>query len=230
MSETAKKQAAEAALELVQDGMTVGLGTGSTAKYFIEGLGEKARRGMEVLGVPTSKATEALARQAGVPIVIPDETTLIDIDVDGADEVTVDGSMIKGGGGALLREKIVARAATKFILIADASKRVEVLGRFPLPVEIESFGFGLTLRALRQVLSDHGFESPKIELRPSSDRRGFFESDGGHLIADLHLQRIEEPEALDHALSLVPGVITTGLFLGLHPRQILATEDGLLHE
>ncbi len=228
MSDLAKKHAADAALEIVQDGMTVGLGTGSTARFFIEGLGEKARRGFDVHGVPTSKATEALAREAGVPLLMPDEGTLIDIDVDGADEVTPEGFMIKGGGGALLREKIIARAATKFVLIADASKRVDVLGRFPLPVEIEPFGAGLTIKKIRAAVQDLGFKNPEIQLRGAPERRGFFETDGGHLIADLTLDRIRDPHAVDEALTLLPGVITTGLFLDLDPRQILATEEGTI--
>ena len=227
MSDIAKRLAAEAALELVQDGMILGLGTGSTANFFLEGLGAKIRAGMEIRGVPTSKASEALALKHGVPIISPDETTVIDLDVDGADEITPDGAIIKGGGGALLREKIVARAAERFVVIADASKRVETLGDFPLPVEIETFGAPLTIRAIREVLMDQGFSGAQMTLRPAKEG-GFFVSDGQNLVVDLALGRIDDPQSLDHALTMLPGVVTTGLFLGLGPEQLLATEKGLI--
>lgn len=229
MSDLAKKRAAEAALDLVRDGMALGLGTGSTATFFIEGLAERVRLGLDVCGVPTSEATAALARRLGVPLIEPNELTVLDLDIDGADEVTPAGAMIKGGGGAMLREKIVARASRRFVLIADASKRVTTLGRFPLPVEIEPFGAMLTIRAIRETLSGLGFDPQGLALRPDPASRGFFKSDGGNLVADLKLQRIEEPEALDRELTLIPGVVTTGLFLGFDVHQILATEDGLLN-
>lgn len=228
MSTDLKKRAAEAALDLVQDGMILGLGTGSTARFFTEGLAERVRGGLDIQGVPTSKATGILARELGIPLVEPDETTVIDLDVDGADEVTSEGAMIKGGGAALLREKIVASAARRFVLIADASKRVETLGKFPLPVEVEPFAVGLTVRAMREALSELGFSSPRLELRQSKDARGFLETDNGGLVVDCHLERIEDPEAVDRALTLVPGVKSTGLFLGLDVHQLLATEDGFL--
>lgn len=226
MSDEAKKRAADAALRLVENGMVLGLGTGSTAKFFIEGLGAKVAQGWDLVGIPTSRASEELAHKAGVPLITPDEGTTIDLDVDGADEITPGGAIIKGGGGALLREKIIAQAATRFVVIADASKRVETLGRFPLPVEIEPFGAGLTIRAIRSVLERHGYASPPLRLRPAE--RGFFVTDGGNLIVDVKLGRIEDPGGLDEALTLLPGVVTTGLFLGLKPTQLLATADGLL--
>ncbi|MEO1656743.1 MAG: ribose-5-phosphate isomerase RpiA [Pseudomonadota bacterium] len=227
MSDLAKRRSAEAALELVEDGMILGLGTGSTANFFLEGLGAKIRAGMDIRGVPTSKASEALATKHGVTIITPDETTAIDLDVDGADEITPGGAIIKGGGGALLREKIVARAAKRFVVIADASKRVETLGAFPLPVEIETFGAPLTVLAIREVLAQQGFADAPITLRPAKEG-GFFTSDGGNLVADLKLERIPDPEALDLALTMLPGVVTTGLFLGLNPAQLLASDDGLI--
>jgi ribose 5-phosphate isomerase A len=228
MSDQAKKRAALAALEEVRSGMRIGLGTGSTAAFFIEALGEKVRSGLDVQGVPTSKTTASLAESAGIPLFEPDETTVLDMTVDGADEVTAAGAMIKGGGAALLREKIVARAARRFVLIADASKRVETLGRFPLPVEIVPFAEGASVRAIREVLQNLGYEAAELQLRPAKDRRGFAETDNGNLVADLKLGRISDPEALDRALTLIPGVVTTGLFLGFEVKQILATEDGFL--
>ncbi|MEO1043040.1 MAG: ribose-5-phosphate isomerase RpiA [Pseudomonadota bacterium] len=227
MSDLAKRLSAEAALDLVEDGMVMGLGTGSTANFFLQGLGQKIRAGMDLRGVPTSKASEALAIEHGVTIITPDETTVIDLDVDGADEITPDGAIIKGGGGALLREKIVARAANQFVVIADASKRVKTLGAFPLPVEIETFAASLTIRAIREVLTENGFSEAKLTLRPGKEG-GFFVSDGGNLVVDLALERIHDPEALDQALTMLPGVVTTGLFLGLNPKQLLASEDGLI--
>ncbi|MEM7740726.1 MAG: ribose-5-phosphate isomerase RpiA [Pseudomonadota bacterium] len=227
MSDLAKRLSAEAALEMVEDGMVLGLGTGSTANFFLEGLGRNIRGGMSVRGVPTSKASEALAIKHGVTILSPDETTVIDLDVDGADEITPDGAIIKGGGGALLREKIVARAAERFVVIADASKRVATLGAFTLPVEVETFGYGLTLRVIRQTLVEQGFSNAPLSLRHGKDG-GFFVSDGGNLVVDLALGRIEDPHALDQALTMVPGVVTTGLFLGLNPKQLLASDEGLI--
>ncbi|MEM9284526.1 MAG: ribose-5-phosphate isomerase RpiA [Pseudomonadota bacterium] len=227
MSDHAKRLAAEAALELVEEGMILGLGTGSTANFFLAGLGAKIRAGIDIRGVPTSQASEALAIKHGVTIIAPDETTVIDLDVDGADEITPGGAIIKGGGGALLREKIVARAAKRFVVIADASKCVEMLGAFPLPVEVETFGHALTITAIREVLAEQGFADAPVTLRPAKDG-GFFVSDGQNLVVDLALGRIEDPGALDHALTMLPGVVTTGLFLGLKPLQLLASEDGLI--
>ncbi|GGY49540.1 ribose-5-phosphate isomerase RpiA [Parvularcula lutaonensis] len=228
MADSPKKRAALAALELVEDGMRLGLGTGSTAKFFIEALGEKVRTGLDVKGVPTSRWSEELARKNGIELFEPDETTVLDLDIDGSDEITPDGSMIKGGGGAMLREKIVARAARKFVMIADASKRVHTLGAFPLPVEVIPFGQALTVRAIREVLSEEGFSNPQITLRAAPNGEGFFLTDAGNLVADLALGRIQNPETLDRKLTMIPGVVTTGLFLGFDVHQILATEDGFL--
>lgn len=225
-----KQRAALAALDLVEDGMKLGLGTGSTAKFFIEGLGEKVRQGLEVSGIPTSKASEDLARANGIPLFEADEATVLDLDIDGSDEITVDGAMIKGGGGAMLREKIVARAAKTFVMIADASKRVDILGGFPLPVEVISFGQATTIAEIRRVLDAQGLPSDKITLRAAADGKGFFQTDSGNLVADLQLDRIEDPEALDVALTMIPGVVTTGLFLGFNVKQILATEEGFLDD
>ncbi|NNU17707.1 ribose-5-phosphate isomerase RpiA [Parvularcula sp. ZS-1/3] len=228
MTSNPKERAALAALDLVEDGMKLGLGTGSTAKFFIEHLGQRVRQGLDVEGVPTSKASEELARANGIPLFELAETTVLDLDIDGSDEITPDGSMIKGGGGAMLREKIVARASKRFVMIADVSKRVQTLGAFPLPIEVIPFGQAATIGEVRRELERLGYEGTDISLR-SAEAGGFFETDSGNLVADLKLGRIEDPKALDEALTMIPGVVTTGLFLGCDVHQILATEDGLLN-
>ncbi|MEM9839190.1 MAG: ribose-5-phosphate isomerase RpiA [Pseudomonadota bacterium] len=228
MSDELKRRAAEKALALVEDGMRLGLGTGTTARFFLEGLGERVRGGLEICGVPTSKETAQLARALNIPLLEPAETTRLHMAVDGADEVTPRGEMIKGGGGAMLREKIVAQAADRFILIADGSKRVETLGAFPLPVEVIPFGLALTIRQIREALAGLGLSSADVRLRPAAEGQGFAETDNGNLIADLSVGRIVDPEALDTTLTMIPGVVTTGLFIGLNVHQLLATEDGFL--
>lgn len=211
--DAAKRNAANKALEKVEPDMTLGLGTGSTAACFIAGLKDLNAGGFGLKGVPTSEGSRRLAVEAGIEIIEPDETTTIHLAVDGADEIDVDRNLIKGGGGALLREKIVARAAERFIVIADRSKDVATLGRFPLPLEIEPFGWALTVSAVRGVLSDHGFDAPPLNLRSHAGKT--FLSDGGHVILDCALERIDEPAILDRALGALPGVIETGLFCGL---------------
>jgi ribose 5-phosphate isomerase A len=223
---SAKQHAARAALELVEDGMKLGLGTGSTADLFLDALAEKVRGGLEIEGVPTSRRTEERARELGIPLFEPGEAVRLDLAIDGADEVDAEGRMIKGGGGAMLREKIVASAANAFVLIADASKKVGTLGRFPLPVEVVPFAYGVTIRSMRETLTALGYEGAKLELR-SAGGGGFAETDGGNLIADLHLGRITEPEELDAALTLIPGVVTTGLFIGFDVRPLIADENGV---
>ena len=222
----AKMRAALAALELVEDGMTLGIGTGSTAAKFITALGEKVRAGFEVRGIPTSEASDVASREAGIELITPDETTVIDLAIDGADEVDPEGHLIKGGGAALLREKIVAHAAKRFVVIADASKDVRQLGAFPLPIEVEKFGFALTVHSLRQVLEAHGFSSPDLGLR-AKEEGGFVLTDGGNYIVDAKLGRIADPAGLEHALNMIPGVVDCGLFIGMADRVILGTEDGV---
>lgn len=226
MTAAFKRQAAAAALDLVEPEMTLGLGTGSTAAAFIALLGEKIRDGLSVAGVPTSEETRRLALAAGVDVIEPDETTVIDLAVDGADEVDGALSLIKGGGGALLREKIVARAARRFVVIADASKRVAQLGAFPLPVEIDRFCWPLTVRAVRETL--HGLGYPRADIRLRATAAGpSFMSDGGHYILDCRLGRIEDAAALEAALARLPGVVETGLFVGLADEAILAGAEGV---
>ena len=219
-----KRHAARAALAHVENGMTLGLGTGSTAKHFIEALGEKIAAGWSLKGVPTSEETRKLAEAAGVEIIEPDETTRIDFAVDGADEADPALNLIKGGGGALLREKIVARAAEKFIVIADKSKRVPALGAFPLPIEIEPFGWALTVRAIRNALEQARFSSPDLKLRVRASAP--FLTDGGNLIIDCALQRIPDPPALEARLNAIPGIVENGLFCSLAGLAYFGDENG----
>jgi ribose 5-phosphate isomerase A len=221
-----KKQAAETAAALVQPEMTLGLGTGSTAAHFIAALGVRVRGGLYVRGVPTSDDTARNAAAAGIDLVEPDETTITDLAVDGTDEVDGALQLIKGGGGALLREKIVANAARRFVVIADASKKVAQLGRFPLPVEIDRFAFALTVRAVREALARLGYVRADIRLRASAAGPSFL-SDGGNFILDCALGRIADALALDTALRAIPGVVETGLFIGMADEVILAGPGGI---
>ncbi|MFG1433165.1 ribose-5-phosphate isomerase RpiA [Xanthobacter sp. V2C-8] len=225
-AEDLKRRAAAAALEYVQDGMRLGLGTGSTAHHFVELLAEKVYAGLKVIGVPTSEQTLAQAVELGVPIATLDEVGELDLCVDGADEVGPGLALVKGGGGALLREKIVARAAKEMVVIADATKKVDVLGRFPLPIEIVDFGAASITRSVDEAIRSAGCSG---ELRPRRDRDGHsFITDQGHVLLDAHLGRIPDPAALARAISEVPGVVEHGLFLGLASRAVLAGADGIV--
>ncbi len=221
-----KKQAAEAAAALVGPEMTLGLGTGSTAAHFIAALALRARGGLYVKGAPTSDDTARKAAAAGIDLIEPDETTIIDLAVDGTDEVDGALTLIKGGGGALLREKIVANAARRFVVIADASKKVAQLGKFPLPVEIDRFAFALTVRAVREALADLGYSRAEVRLRAGAAGAAFL-SDGGNFILDCALARIDDARTLDSALKKIPGVIESGLFIGMADEVILAGPEGL---
>src|SRR5215471_14559001 len=220
-----KRQAAARALEEVRDGMKLGLGTGSTAKYFVELLGEKVRAGMKVVGVPTSEATRTDAERCGIALTTLDDIDRLDLTVDGADEVDPALNLIKGGGGALLREKIVAAASDRMIVIADESKWVPTLGRFPLPIEVMPFGLAATRRALAQACTDSGV-SGEMVLRKSKDGHVFV-TDGGHWIVDAHLTRIQDVRRLAGLLSIIPGVVEHGLFVGLATQAILAGAQGI---
>jgi ribose 5-phosphate isomerase A len=220
-----KRQAAARALEEVRDGMKLGLGTGSTAKHFVELLGERVSTGLRVVGVPTSEATRADAQRCGVPLTTLDEIDRLDLTVDGTDEVDPALNLIKGGGGALLREKIVAAASDRMIVIADDSKWVDVLGRYPLPVEIIPFGQAATERAMREAFADCGI-SGQMALRKARDGHVFV-TDGGHWIVDAHLGRIMDPARLAERLSAIPGVVEHGLFIGLASTAVLAGAQGI---
>ena len=220
-----KRAAAERAAALVRDGMRIGLGTGSTAAHFVAALGERVRGGLAVVAVPTSEATRRQAEGEGIPLTTLDETPELDLTIDGADEIDGALRLIKGGGGALLHEKIVAAASRRMIVIADGSKRVERLGRFPLPVEVVFFGLGATRRAVEAAFARSGCPAA-ARLRRGADGNAF-RTDGGHAILDAPLGAIPEPEALAAALAAIPGVVEHGLFLGLASGAILATEAGL---
>src|ERR1700755_2446993 len=209
--EAQKRQAAAVAVEWVKPGMKLGLGTGSTAKYFVELLAERVHKGLSVIGVPTSEATRALAEKVGVPLTTLDETPELDMTIDGADEIGPDLSLIKGGGGALLREKIVAAASGRMVVIADESKWVPVLGRFPLPVEVMPFGLAATKRAVEAACAAAGSPGPSA-VRQGRDGHAFV-TDGGHWILDARLARIADPAALAARLSPIPGVVEHGLFI-----------------
>jgi ribose 5-phosphate isomerase A len=225
VSEDLKRVAAAMALNDIAPGMRIGLGTGSTAKHFVDLLGEKVAEGFDCLCVPTSEVTAAQARSLNIPLTDLDTVDRLDITVDGADEIGPGLALIKGGGGALLREKIVAAASARMVVIADASKLVETLGRFPLPIEVNRFGLGVTRNAIAEVLAAHRAEGGlKLRQAPSGDN---FVTDGGHLILDAFFGRISQPEALSRALLDIPGVVQHGLFLGLCEKAYVATADGV---
>lgn len=228
MVHSAKEQAARAALDYVTDGMTIGLGTGSTAAIFIDLLGAKiGERGWDISAIPTSEASRVQALRYDFKLIDADETTEIDVDIDGADEIDPDSNLIKGGGAALLREKIVAAASKRVVIIADGSKDVPQLGAFPLPVEIDRFGWALTIVAIRETLTGLGYATPDVTLRPDLNKGGVVMSDGGHYIVDVKLGRIADAPALDRALTMLPGVVTTGLFVGLSPTILIGTDTGV---
>jgi ribose 5-phosphate isomerase A len=220
-----KRLAAARALEEVREGMKLGLGTGSTAKHFVELLGEKVRAGMKVIGVPTSEATRADAIRCGIALTTLDDIDRLDLTVDGADEIDPKLNLIKGGGGALLREKIVAAASDRMIVIADDSKWVTALGRFPLPLEVIPFGLAATRRAIAEAFAKCGV-SGQMVIRKGRDGHVFV-TDGGHWIVDAHLGRIQEAARLAGLLSAIPGVVEHGLFIGLASTAILAGGQGI---
>lgn len=224
-AENQKRTAAERALAFVTPGMKLGLGTGSTARHFVVQLGERVRQGLHVLCVPTSEATRADAARLNIPLTTLDELPALDLTVDGADEIAPDLSLIKGGGGALLREKIVAAASARMIVIADRSKLVHMLGRFPLPVEVVPFGLAATQRAVAAAVSAEGMTG-RTELRRGKDGQAFV-TDGGHFILDAALEQIANPAALAARLAAVPGVVEHGLFIGLAQTAIIAGPDGV---
>jgi len=220
-----KRAAAARALEFVRPGMRLGLGTGSTAKHFVELLAERVRAGLDVIAVPTSEVTRSDAERLGVPLTSLDATPELDLTVDGADEVAPDLSLIKGGGGALLREKIVAAASARMVVIADESKWVSTLGRFPLPVEVIPFGLAATRRAVEAAAAAAGCAGPAL-LRRAKDGHAFV-TDGGHWILDAALERIADPRSLADRLDAIAGVVEHGLFVGLAHAAVVAGANGL---
>ena len=219
-----KRLAAVRAIAFVKPGMRLGLGTGSTAKLFVAALGEEVARGLKVICVPTSEVTHAQAQALNIPLTTLDETPELDLTIDGADEFDGQLRLIKGAGGALLREKIVAAASARMIIIADSSKEVAVLGKFPLPVEVNKFGLEATRRLIEQSAAQAGCHGA-LSLRRAADGSTFV-TDGGHFIFDCAFGKIPEPEKLGAALNAIPGVVEHGLFLGLASAIIVADAKG----
>jgi ribose 5-phosphate isomerase A len=224
-ADAAKLRAAAAALDYVKDGMVLGLGTGSTAAHFVRLLGERVRQGLRIQGVPTSEATRIQAEQEAIPLLDIDAVTHVDLDIDGADEIDPAFRLIKGGGGALLREKIVAAASAHFIVVADAGKAVARLGAFPLPVEVTPFGHALIARRIEAALREGGCAGTNIMLRQRGGAP--FVTDGGNYILDAHALAIPDPEDLAEALKRIVGVVEHGLFIGLARTVILGTSEGI---
>ena len=210
-----KQAAAEQALEFVRDRDIVGLGTGSTIRFFIEALAQRVKDGLQIQGVPTSRGTASLAAEFGIPLLQDEEEWNMRIAIDGADQVDPQFNLIKGGGGALLREKIVARAAKEFIVIVDEGKRVPTLGPgFPVPVEVLPFGWPATAHELTWFGSD-------VSLRRLNGKP--FRTDNDHYILDLHVPTIADPQALETQLNSIPGVMENGLFTGMTSRLLVGT-------
>lgn len=221
-TEELKRQAAARALEWVKPGMRLGLGTGSTMRHFVELLAGRVREGLDIVGVPTLEAIRIQAEGLGVPLTTLDQEPELDLTIDGADEIAHDLSLIKGGGGALLREKIVAAASKHMIVVADDSKWVARLGRFPLPIEVVPFGLAVTRRQVRDALRTH---DAAVALRLAKDGHPFV-TDGGHFILDASLDHIPDPSAIAARLAAVPGVVEHGLFIGMASVVVLAGANG----
>ncbi len=221
VTKTDKQIVGEKAAEYIEDGMVVGLGTGSTAECCLGALAPRIKAGLKIKGVPTSERTAELARAINIPIVALDDVDAIDVTVDGADEIDPSLRLIKGGGGALLREKIVAAASRKIITIADSSKYVETLGAFPLPVEIVDFAARLAQREITECARSAGCQSADANVRVKSDGTPFM-TDGGHLIVDIACGAIPDPEHLAASLNALPSVVDHGLFIGLSTLAILS--------
>jgi ribose 5-phosphate isomerase A len=221
--EEKKAAAAQAIEKFLKDGMTIGLGSGTTSRWFVRILGEHVAKGLRVIGVPSSKSTGQLAREVGVPLADLNDVGSLDLTIDGADEIDGEGRMIKGGGANLLWEKIVACASDRMVCIVDESKVVKFLGRFPLPVEVIPFGWRSTERHLRKLLEDSGLGSPKIEIRGSEKP---LITDSGHYLLDCHLEKIPDPESLGAKLNQIPGIVEHGLFIGIATDAVVAHASG----
>jgi ribose 5-phosphate isomerase A len=224
MSDLLKQRAALAALDHVEDGMRLGLGTGSTAAHFVRALGRRVAAGLRVTGVATSQATADLAREVGVPLSSLEETPELDLTIDGADEIGPSLALIKGGGGALTREKIVAYASRRMIVVADSSKLVVRLGAFPLPMEVLPFGLAATRLAVERTAARLDLAGA---IEPRRAGAELVRTDNGNHILDASFGRIPDPESLAGGLSAIPGIVEHGLFLGLADHAIIAADDGL---
>ncbi len=219
-----KKNACLLAMEYVKPGMRLGLGTGSTANIFIELLGRQVNQGLDVVCVPTSVASHDLAAGLGIALTTLEQCPQLDLTVDGADEFDDDLILIKGGGGALLREKIVAKASQTMVVITDDSKHVDVLGKFPLPIEVIPFGEASTVIAIEKVAASMGMKG-RIELR-KSDGNTPFNTDSGNHIYDCHFEALKQPRQLATALNAIPGVVEHGLFIDIANVILIGNSEG----
>lgn len=215
-----KEAAARASVKLVRDGDIVGLGTGSTAAYAVRFLGERVRAGLKIRGIPTSIHTQELAASLGIPLTTLDEVQTIDITIDGADEVDPQLRLTKGGGGALLREKIVASATRNFVIIADSSKQVPVLGKFPVPVEIIKFAEALVAKKIAAL-------GAAVTVRGTSSGKPFLTDEGNHIL-DCNFGQIPDPPQLARELEKMPGVVEHGLFIGMAAVALIGKGDGVI--
>ncbi len=221
----AKFVAAKRSVDFVEDGMRVGLGTGSTAAWMVRCLGELVRKdGLKIRGVPTSSRTAELARDVGINVVSLDEAKWLDLTIDGADEFDPDLNLIKGGGGALLQEKIVATASDQMIVISDVSKEVESLGAFPLPLELIPFGWQTTQALVEEMLISMDVLGREATLRMNGERP--YVTDEGNYILDLHLNRIGNARQLSLVLNQIPGVVENGLFIDICDKVVVGYGDG----
>lgn len=215
-----KEAAARASVKLVRDGDIVGLGTGSTAAYAVRFLGERVQAGLKIRGIPTSIHTQELATSLGIPLTTLDEFQAIDVTIDGADEVDPQLRLIKGGGGALLREKIVASATRNFVIIADSSKQVPVLGKFPVPVEVIKFAEALVAKKIAAL-------GAAVTVRGASSGKPFLTDEGNHIL-DCNFGQIPDPPGLARELEKMPGVVEHGLFIGMAAVALIGKGDGVI--
>ena len=220
-----KGNAALAALEFVEDGMVLGLGSGSTVEIFLEKLGDKIAGGLKVSGVPTSQRTAECAREAGIPLLDLDRVERIDLTIDGADEIDQSFHLIKGGGACLLREKIIAHTSKRMLVIVDDRKMVDMLGTFALPVEVDPFCLGLTAQHVYDALLKSGCKDGQITLRQNKVESGPLITDGGHYILDCRCREIPDPVATARALADIPGVMESGLFIDFADVIIIGEVD-----
>ncbi len=223
-ADTLKLRAAERALDYIKPGMKLGLGTGSTAEKFVDLVGTRVVDGLDVVCVPTSEATRAQAQALGIPLTTLENEPELDLTVDGADEVDESLRLIKGGGGAHLREKIVAAASARMVVIADDTKRVSKLGAFPLPVEIVPFGWRATLLMVRDTVVENGC---KGSVTPRGSEEDPFVTDNGNYILDCAFGQIDNPDKLAEELSRLPGVVEHGLFIGMTSSAVISGENGV---
>ncbi|HKL70376.1 ribose-5-phosphate isomerase RpiA [Salibaculum sp.] len=224
----AKFVAAKQAADYVEDGMRVGLGTGSTAAWLVKCLGEKVAAGLSIRGVPTSSRTAELAREVGIEVISLDEAKWLDLTIDGADEFDGNLNLIKGGGGALLQEKIVATASDQMVVIADAGKQVETLGAFPLPLEVIPFGWQTTKTLVEEMLIGMDVLGRRTSLRMNGDAP-YYTDEGNHIL-DLHLNRIGNARQLSLVLNQIPGVVENGLFIDICDVVVIGYGDGRVEQ